>query len=436
MDSLGSLARAIFLCTLLVLVLYALRHYSFAVFRLFLSRPRDFSEIEGYHLPRLSVIVPMHNEEEVAAAVLEALAGSDYDHALLDILAVNDRSADGTAAIIDEFASRYPFIRAVHRRKGSGGKAAALKFAEPLADGEIILIFDADYVPGRGILKMLAAPFADPQVGAVMGRVVPSNAGATLLSGLLALERAAGYQVGQQARFNLGFTPQFGGTVGGVRVSALRAVGGWNIRSLTEDTDLTCRLVLQGWKIAYVNRAECYEQVPQSWDVRHAQLRRWVIGHHECFHRFGLAVLRSPFLTIRARIDMLMLLGCYWTAPVMLLGWVASTFLFFSHSALPAGTLAVALLVIGCQMFANQANLFELAAACYLDEQPLRVLLLPLTFVSFAASTGTICSALARYYSTMLFGRRECDWHKTVRYQPHGKGNGNGNGNGGAGALR
>src|ERR1700683_4306289 len=133
------------------------------------------------------------------------------------------------------------------------------------------------------------------------------------MSTLLALERAAGYQVGQQARFNLGLPPQFGGTVGGVRTSALQAVGGWNTKSLTEDTDLTCRLVLGGWTIAYVNRAECYEQVPQSWDVRRVQLRRWVIGHNECFHRFGFAMLRSPFLGMRERIDMFMMLGCYWT---------------------------------------------------------------------------------------------------------------------------
>ena len=434
MHSWGILARASFLAATLLLILYALRHYLFACFRMFLARPRDFSEIEGFHLPRLSVILPMHNEEEVAADVLEALAGSDYDHALLEILAVDDRSRDGTPAIIDEFARRYPFIHALHRKNGNGGKAAVLEFAASHARGEVILIFDADYTPGRGILKMLAAPFTDPQVGAVMGRVVPVNAGATLMSGLLALERAAGYQVGQQARFNLGLTPQFGGTVGGVRASALQAVGGWNTKSLTEDTDLTCRLVLRGWTIAYVNRAECYEQVPQSWDVRRVQLRRWVIGHNECFHRFGFAMLRSPFLTMGARIDMFMLLGCYWTAPVLLLAWLASMVLFVSRQALPADTLTLALLLIGCQMFANQASFFELAAACHLDDAPLPALLLPLTFLSFSASTGAICSALVKYYTTTIFGPREYDWHKTIRYRTNGNGNGNGKTNGGPGA--
>ena len=206
----------------------------------------------------------MHNEEQVAAGILDALVRTDYDPDLIEILAINDRSTDATGRIIDDFAARFPMIRALHRIGGNGGKPAALEFATAQARGEIILFFDADYVPGRAIVKMLAAPFADPQVGAVMGRVVPSNANRSVMAGLLSLERAAGYQVSQQAHFGLGFVALFGGTVGGVRAEALRAVGGWNTRSVTEDTDLTCRLVIKGWKITYINRAECYEQVPQS----------------------------------------------------------------------------------------------------------------------------------------------------------------------------
>ena len=429
MNEIDAVVRIIFFFSIGVLALYAVRHFLFTVFRLRLKFPHDFSEIEGVHLPKISVVVPMHNEEAVAENVLNALVASDYDPALIEIVAVDDRSTDGTAAIIDDMAALNPQIHAFHKTSGKG-KASALEFATSQATGEIIIVFDADYVPGPGILKMLAAPFADPQVGAVMGRVVPQNAGASLMSCLLALERAAGYQVGQQIRFNLGLVPQFGGTVGGVRRSALQAVGGWNVNSLTEDTDVTCRLVLQGWKIAYINRAECYEQVPQSWKVRKTQLKRWVMGHNDCFHRFGMAALRSSALTFRARIDMFMMLACYWTAPLLIAGCAASLILFFRHQALPVETIAAATLLIGCQMFANQASFTEIAAASYLDRQPLRILLLPLTILSFTASTGAICSALIKYYSTTLFGLRKSGWHKTVRYPSNGNGNGNAHKNG------
>src|SRR2546430_12350807 len=146
---------------------------------------------------------------------------------------------------------------------------------------EVTLIFDADYIPGAGLIKQLVAPFFDPEVGGVMGRVVPLNCGTNLLTRLLDLERAGGYQVDQQARMNLSLVPQYGGTVGGVRRSALRDVGGWRVDTLTEDTDLTIRLVMSGWQIVYENRAECYEEVPETWRDRFRQIERWARGHNE-----------------------------------------------------------------------------------------------------------------------------------------------------------
>jgi cellulose synthase/poly-beta-1,6-N-acetylglucosamine synthase-like glycosyltransferase len=231
----------------------------------------------------------------------------------------------------------------------------------------------------------------------------------------------------------MGFVPLFGGTVGGVRASALRAVGGWNTRSITEDTDLTCRLVIQGWKISYINHAECFEQVPQSWNVRRIQLRRWVIGHNECFHRYGRAVLRSPFLKTGARIDLVLTLASYWNAPVLLLGWSVSIALFLAHQVVPSDSLALALLVIGCQMFSSQASLFEITTACFLDQELVRVLLLPISLFNYIATTGAVLLALLSYYSRKIRGGRDFGWHKTIRYQngsSNGNSNGNANGNG------
>jgi len=218
--------------TIVVLTVYAIRHYLFALYRISLRNSQDMMELVGFTTPSVSVLVPMHNEEKVAAHVLQALVDCDYDWNRLEILAVDDRSEDRTGEIIDQFAAKYPIIKAIHRSKGVGGKGAALRIASAQASGEILLLFDADYVPGRSMIKFLIAPFCDPEVGAVMGRLVPDNGGAYLFAGLLELERSAGYQVGQQARFNLNLTPQFGGTVGGVRASVLKAVGGWNAESL------------------------------------------------------------------------------------------------------------------------------------------------------------------------------------------------------------
>jgi len=398
-----------------LLFVYALRHYLLGYSRLRIERPKDAMELVGFYMPRVTVLIPMHNEERVAADILQALVDSDYDWEKLEVIPINDRSEDKTREIIDGFAKRYPFIQPLHRTGGQSGKPAALVEAGEKSTGEILVLFDADYVPGRAVIKMLVAPFADPEVGATMGRVVPHNIGDSLLSGLLSLERSAGYQGVQQSRFNMGFSAQFGGTVGAVRASALESVGGWNPESLTEDTDLTFALLLNGWKTAYVNRAECYEEVPQNWSVRRRQLSRWVTGHTECLHNYWPDLMRSHFLAKLEKLDALFLLAMYWTAPMLVVGWVASLLMFFIPQANQSAWLPAALAFLGYQMFANQATFLEIGVASMLDGTRIRSLLLPLNLLNFFANTGAICNALLKFYWNRFWGSGGDGWYKTHR---------------------
>ena len=204
----------------LVVCVYAARHYFFTLNRLFGFQRHPYIDIDTAEWPRVTVIVPAHNEGQVIRNALEALLDVNYPADRLTIMPLNDRSTDTTRQIIDDFAARFPErIRPLHRYTGTPGKAAALKWAMEFVDTPLLLVFDADYIPGRGLIRQLVAPFFDPEVGAVMGRVVPLNIGSAMLTRLLDLERCGGYQIDQQARMNLGLIPQFGGTVGGLRES-------------------------------------------------------------------------------------------------------------------------------------------------------------------------------------------------------------------------
>src|SRR6202050_5115201 len=293
------------LIAIVVLIfVYTARHYFFTLNRLFGFQRHPYIDIDTADWPKVTILVAAHNEEKVMLHILTALMSVNYPKEKMVVVPVNDRSTDRTREIIDRFCEDYPGrIRPFHRSGGKSGKAAALKDAMELVETEAILIFDADYIPGSGLIKQLVAPFFDPEVGGVMGRVVPLNVGTNLLTRLLDLERSGGYQVDQQARMNLHLVPQHGGTVAGVRLSALREIGGWNENSLTEHTDLTYRLLLNGWQTVYQNRSECYEEVPENWPVRIRQIMRWAKGHNQALAAYGFHLLFGRHrATLRERV--------------------------------------------------------------------------------------------------------------------------------------
>ena len=400
-----------------VICLYTARHYFFTLNRLFGFQRHPYIDTDTADWPKVTVLVAAHNEEKVIAHILTALMEVHYPEDKLLVVPVNDRSTDGTREIIDRFVEANPGrIRPFHRTGGKGGKAAALKDAMELVETEVILIFDADYIPGSGLIKQLVVPFFDPEVGGVMGRVVPLNVGTNLLTRLLDLERAGGYQVDQQARMNLRLVPQHGGTVAGVRRSALREIGGWNDNTLTEDTDLTFRLLLAGWKTVYQNRSECYEEVPETWSVRIKQIMRWAKGHNQALATYGFHLLFGKHLaTWRERLDGFLLLNVYVMAPVTVVGWLLALAVFYQRTNPLHGVIAV-LTITAYAAVGNFAAFFVIAAAARLDSTRERIRLLPLLVLGFMVSIVAVSQALISQMTAPLTGA-QFHWDKTERFR-------------------
>jgi cellulose synthase/poly-beta-1,6-N-acetylglucosamine synthase-like glycosyltransferase len=401
----------------ILLSVYTTRHYLFTVNRLFGFQRHPYIDIDTAPWPPVTVLVAAHNEEKVVAHILAALMGVNYPKDKMVVVPVNDRSTDRTREIIDRFSENHPGrIHPFHRIGGKGGKAAALKDAMELVETEVILIFDADYIPGSGLIMQLVAPFFDPEVGGVMGRVVPLNVGTNLLTRLLDLERSGGYQVDQQARMNLRLVPQHGGTVAGIRLSALREIGGWNDNSLTEDTDLTYRLLLAGWKTVYQNRSECYEEVPETWQVRIKQIMRWAKGHNQVLVAYGLELLFGKHrATLRERIDGFLLLGVYAMAPLTLIAWLLALCLFYEGVAPLQGVIAL-LAFTAYAATGNFAAFFEIAAATRLDYTRQRVCLLPFLVLGFVVSIFSVSRACFAQLIAPITGA-QFHWDKTERFR-------------------
>jgi cellulose synthase/poly-beta-1,6-N-acetylglucosamine synthase-like glycosyltransferase len=406
------------LAVVTIIIIYTIRHYWFTLNRLFGRQRHPYLDINVADWPTATVVVPAHNEEQVIVNILNALLEVDYPAERLTILAVNDRSSDKTGELLDALAQQHPDrIKVLHRKGGMAGKAAALKEATTLVTSEILLVFDADYIPGTGLIKQLVAPFFDPEVGAMMGRVVPLNVNRNLLTRFLDLERSGGYQVDQQARMNLHLVPQYGGTVGGVRMCALQSVGGWDERTLAEDTEMTYRMLLAGWKTVYQNRSECYEEVPETWFSRIRQLKRWARGHNHVTSMYFLALLKSKRVSPAEKIDGLLLLGVYAMSLVIVVGWALAITLFFLGEQMMYGVIAI-LAVTTYGALGNFAAFFEIAAALRLDGRQQAVSLLSINIFNFLVSLVATTRAM---FTPLLPGEanKQSFWQKTERFHRH-----------------
>ncbi len=399
-----------------IMLIYTIRHFIFSINRIFGEQRIYYQDIIDSELPSVTVMVPMHNEELVAEDSMKCLINMEYPQDKYEVIPINDHSEDKTKEILDNYASKYSFIKPLHRDKGERGKPQGLNDALELAKGDIIIIFDADYMPPRGIIRDIAISFKDPEVGAVMGRVVPKNTGKNMITRLLDLERSGGYQIDQQARHNLRLTPQYGGTVGGFRKDTVLSFGGFNPNLLTEDTELTFLLLVNGWKVAYANRVECYEESPEKWSVRARQINRWARGHTQVLQKYLSPLLRSKHLSFKEKLDGTLLLFIYFVPVLMIFGIAVSLALFFLEEMNLINFFFIFIMVAGYNSFGNFAPFYQIGTAAFIDGTHERVKLLPLFFFCFLYNVLYVAKGTLAALTDVIF-KRNPEWHKTTRFR-------------------
>jgi 1,2-diacylglycerol 3-beta-glucosyltransferase len=383
-----------------VYMAYFLRHLGFAM-AAFRSAPLDLATplVATAYQPTVSVLVACKNESAVIEALVASLTALDYPEELREILVVDDGSTDGMSGMLDSLAASAP-ITALHRPPDAGGgKSGALNAGFAHAHGEIIIVFDADHRPHADVVKRLVRHFEDESVGAAQGRCEIANVGDSPLALLIGIDYLAGYLVneyGRQALFNL---PAYGGANCAVRASTLRSIGGWNTASVTEDTDLTMRVLLSGQRVRFdvsaVDEEEGVTSVSRYWRQRY----RWARGHQQVWRDYRHAIWRSPRLGKGQKVEATMFLLAFHLPVVSALGLViALTWL----GGLASPPFQVDLFVLWMLLFLGP--LLELGGGLLVrraDRRWAKALFyfLPLFFVSIALCTKAwIDGVLGREY--------------------------------------
>jgi cellulose synthase/poly-beta-1,6-N-acetylglucosamine synthase-like glycosyltransferase len=268
--------------TLYYLVLSVLAVYS--IHRLHLVRLRRRTpppaRVTANVFPPLTVQLPLYNEPNVAARLIDAVALLEYPGAL-DIQVLDD-STDDTSSIVADAVShaRANGVAIAHIRRQSrdGFKAGALANGLRHRGSELFAVFDADFVPPPDVLLRMVPYFADARVGMVQARWTHLNRDESLLTRVQALFLDAHFAVESAARNFGGRFFNFNGTAGIWRRAAIEEAGGWSSSTLTEDLDLSYRAQLVGWEFVFLNDVEVPGELPAALSGFQDQQHRWAKG--------------------------------------------------------------------------------------------------------------------------------------------------------------
>lgn len=264
--------------------------------------------------PFVSILVPAHNEGKVIIQTVEALLAFDYPQDRYELIVINDNSSDGSAALLAEVRERYPgrlfTVINTDRETGGRGKSNALNIGLRQSRGELIAIYDADNTPERDALRILAAEISgDPGLGAVIGKFRTRNRDATLLTRFINIETLSFQWMAQAGRWQLFKLCTIPGTNFIMRRHIVEKVGGWDVRAIAEDTEISFRIYMMGYRIKFQPKAVTWEQEPQTVKVWFRQRSRWAKGNMYVIMK-NLPLLVKPSAR-RIRFDILYFISIY-----------------------------------------------------------------------------------------------------------------------------
>ena len=324
---------------LLVLSCYGCHRYE--MIRRYLrqkKRPAAQAPAKWETLPTVTIQLPLYNERYVVERLLEEVTRMDYPAELLQIQVLDDSTDDThpfTQALVRDYQAAGVPIEYHHRSNRNGFKAGALQEGMRTASGEFIAVFDADFLPPRDFLRRTIDFFTDPKVGVVQTRWTYTNRHYSLLTEVEAMLLDGHFVIEHGARHGSGLFFNFNGTAGILRASMIEDAGGWQHDTLTEDSDLSYRAQLKGWRFVYAPDIECPSELPVETYAFQVQQSRWAKGLTQVAIKLLPSILRSN-ISARAKAEAffhltpnisypLMLVISALTLPVMIvrfyMGW-------------------------------------------------------------------------------------------------------------------
>jgi cellulose synthase/poly-beta-1,6-N-acetylglucosamine synthase-like glycosyltransferase len=267
---------------MIVLAIYGVHRYTLCYLYFKYRKNYNPNPIKYFEkLPRVTIQLPIFNEQFVIDRLVEAVCALEYPKDKLEIQVLDDSTDETTevaAGIVARYAALGHPIVYIHRTNRHGFKAGALDAGLNVATGEFIAIFDADFVPPPDWLMKVIHHFGEPEVGMVQTRWTHLNRDYSLLTRIEAILLDGHFILEHGARARTGDFFNFNGTAGMWRRQAISDGGGWQHDTLTEDTDLSYRSQMAGWRFKYLPEVECPSELPIEMTAFKTQQARWAKG--------------------------------------------------------------------------------------------------------------------------------------------------------------
>lgn len=242
--------------------------------------------------PMITIVVPAHNEDVVIAQTTRAILDMNYPADKMELLLFADNCADNTVdemrRAIDDPRYRNRKVRIIERT-GSGGKAGVLNDALKMAHGDYIGVYDADAMPETNALYFLVKKALEnpERYVAVFGRNKTRNAEQNFLTRCINQEIVVTQRIQHCAIWHLFKIGRIPGTNFIIQRQFVQEIGGWRNGALTEDTDISFKIMQSGKLIALAYNSEAFQQEPERLHDYYFQRLRWAKGNYQVvIHNF------------------------------------------------------------------------------------------------------------------------------------------------------
>ena len=300
---------AIYSISLVLIFLYALAQLNLLFNYLSAQKKEDrspqFDLSKPAEVPFVTIQLPVFNEMYVMERLLENIVKLKYPQEKLEIQVLDDstdESVETTAAHIKKLQEQGVDIQHICRTNRQGFKAGALKEGLERTKGEIIAIFDADFLPEEDWLLKTVPYFKDEKIGVVQTRWGHINRNYSTLTKIQAFALDAHFTLEQVGRNSKGHFINFNGTAGLWRKECIYDAGNWEGDTLTEDLDLSYRAQLKKWQFKYLENVETPAELPVIISAARSQQFRWNKGGAENFQKMTKRVLKTKDLPLRTKI--------------------------------------------------------------------------------------------------------------------------------------